>query len=273
MRRKYDKDKLTDINSTGDIKRDLPEKQLAAYGAAALAYNILEDEIDALLYVVTNVPDWLAKEVSSRIHGLDGKTAIIQKAIEKSALDAADQKTAKEAVAEFGEFKKIRDAMIHTRIIDASIGIGLSDRTRGDKAFEVLLSQEALDTLYDHIAALEKELSSLGSLLGAANTLKNAAPDDPNRARYEEAIGVHQAQFRENHRRRRSLKPLPKFPTESELNAAVIRMRDVQTGILMGWFQPWTMPQQRPGLNPGVAATTTGSTLPPLPLRNSNATD
>ncbi len=65
MRRPHKKDTPRDVHSTGDIKKDLTEKQLVAFGAAALAYNIL-----------------------------DGA---------------------------FGEFKKIRDAMVHARVINASI--------------------------------------------------------------------------------------------------------------------------------------------------------
>lgn len=246
MRRPYNKDKPTDAHSTGDVRRDLTEKQLAAFGAACLAYNILEDGIDALLYVVTNIPDWLIKEVTTRIHGLDGKTAIIQKSIEKSGLIATDQKIASESIAVFGEFKKIRDAMIHARVLNAAIGIGLSDRTRGERGFEVLLTEEALNTFYEHIVALEKELSSLGSLLGGTTALRGSSADDPKKSQYEEAVRVHEAQFRENHRRRRSLKPLPKFPDEVQLKAAMLLWNQTQTATLMGWFQPWEpLPQRK----------------------------
>jgi len=81
MKRKPPKAPPTHADSTGDIKADLTQEQLAAFGAAALAYNVLEDQIDALLFIVTRIPDWLFSEVSSRIHGLDGKVAIIQEAV------------------------------------------------------------------------------------------------------------------------------------------------------------------------------------------------
>ena len=186
MRRKQDKP--AKVHSTGDIKKDLTEKQLIAFGAAALAYNILEDQIDALLGVVTNVPDWLIPEVSSRIHGLDGKVAIIHKTLERSGLDSKDAKFAGESLGAFCEFKKIRDAMIYARIINAAIGIGLSEKARGDKAFEILLTEGALNGYYDHVIALEKEFSSLGPLLAGISTLMSAAPDDPKRSQYEEAF-------------------------------------------------------------------------------------
>jgi hypothetical protein len=245
MRRPHHKNKLKNAQRTGDIRKDLTEKQLIAFAAAALAYNVLEDQIDALLHIVTNVPDWLIKEVSSRIHGLDGKTAIIHKALENSDLNLSDRKIACDSVGAFSEFKKIRDAIVHARIIDAAIGIGLSEKTRGEKSFEVLLTEEALIAFYDHVTALGKVLSDLSQLLAGTNTLNSLAPSDPNKSRYEEQILDQRAQFRENHRLRRSLKQLPKFPPESEMNAAVNRWREAQAATQMGWFQQWPTPLPR----------------------------
>jgi hypothetical protein len=247
MRRPYNKDKPTDVHSTGDIKKDFTPKQLAAFGAACLAYNVLEDQIDALLYVVTNVPEWLIREVTTRIHGLDGKTAIIQTAIENSSLSTNNQKGAIDSIATFSYFKKIRDAMIHARIINATIGIGLSNRTRGEKAFEVLLTLEALETFYDHVVALNKELSGLGSWLASTTVLKTSAPNDPNKSRYVEACQVHETQFQEHRRRRRSLKPLPQFPDEAQLRTAVARWSQTNSAaVAEGWMQQWTEPLMRP---------------------------
>src|SRR5215211_92995 len=112
MKRPQKKDRPKDVHSTGDIKRDLTEKQLAAIGAVTLAYNVLEDQIDALMFAVTGIPDWLFPEVSSRIHGLDGKTAIIQAAAGKAGLKPKDLQSFKDALGTFGDFKKNRDAII-----------------------------------------------------------------------------------------------------------------------------------------------------------------
>jgi hypothetical protein len=204
MKRKPPEGTPTHVDGTGDIKADLSQEQLAAFGAATLAYNFLEDQIDALLFVVTRIPEWLFSEVSSRIHGLDGKIAIIQEAIKHSGLDEKDIKLATAAVALFGEFKTHRDAMIHARVINISIGIGRAVKQRGKSPWEILLSTVALNSFYDHIVALEKELSSAGSLINSAITLKQIDAADQNRPRYEEALRVHEAQFRDNHKRRRS---------------------------------------------------------------------
>jgi hypothetical protein len=261
MKRKPPKALPTHADSTGDIKVDLTQEQLAAFGAAALAYNVLEDQIDALLFIVTRIPDWLFSEVSSRIHGLDGKVAIIQEAVSHSGLEANDAKAVTAAVALFGEFKTIRDTMIHARLINVSIGIGRGAKHRGKSPWEVLLSTPALNTFYDHIIALEKELSSAGSLLNSAITLKQIDANDPNRSRYEEALQAHTAQFRESHNRRQSLRSLPKFPDEEELRLAANRLREARVAEQMSWFQHLSQPVQHRGwLWPGVMET-------PLPLK------
>jgi hypothetical protein len=178
------KDIPVDHQSTGNIKSDLTEKQLAAFGAAVLAYNVLEDQIDTLLLVATRIPDWLFPEVSSRIHGLEGKIAIIREAIKQSGLGPNDTKTLTGTIDVFLDFKKTRDTLIHARIINASLGVGRGAKQRGKSPFEILLSASALDVFYDHILALRMELASGGSLLNSAVALKECALDDPNRPRF-----------------------------------------------------------------------------------------
>jgi hypothetical protein len=265
MKRKSRDDTPKGEHSTGDIKADLTEKQLAAFGAAALAYNVLEDQIDALLFFTTRIPDWLFAEVSSRIHGLDGKTAIIQEAIKHSDLNATDTKMLTEAVATFGDFKKTRDAMIHARIINVTTAVGRGAKQRGKSPYEVLLSADALNAFYDHIVALKNELASAAALLNSSITLKLSNSDDPNRPQIEEALRVHQAQYRENRNRRRSMKPLPKFPDEDELRQVANQQREAQIAAQMGWFQPWSAPQRPQQMSAALHAATTGVFGPPLP--------
>jgi hypothetical protein len=234
MRRNAREDTPKDVHSTGNLKADMTEKQLAAFGAAALAYNILEDQIDALLLVATGIREWLFAEVSSRINGLEGKIAIIQKAITCS-LEPDDAKTLTGSVAIFGDLKKTRDAFIHARIINAPLGVGRGANRRGQSPFEVLLSADALDGFYDHVVALQRELSRGGNLFNSATALKQCAAGDPNKPRLEEEIRVHRAQFLQNHRHRLSLKPLPKFPSEEELREAASRLRETQILLRMGY--------------------------------------
>src|SRR6266446_2177330 len=155
MRRPRAKDSKKRVASIVDVKSHLANNQLAAIGAVTLAYNAMEDSIDRMLFVVTGIPDWLFPEVGTRIHGLDGKIAIIKKAAEQLQLDAPELEWIKEALGLFAEFKQNRDAIIHSRIIEPSTGIGISEQRRA-QAFEVLLRTEPLGIFYDHIIALEK---------------------------------------------------------------------------------------------------------------------
>ena len=66
-----------------DIKRDIPQKQLAAIGALALAYNEVEATIDKLFFASTDLPEHLQLEISTRIGGIDGTLEIIKTAAKK----------------------------------------------------------------------------------------------------------------------------------------------------------------------------------------------
>jgi hypothetical protein len=263
MRRSRPKDSKKRIASIVDVKKDLSKDQLAAIGAVALAYNAMEDGIDRILFVVTGIQDWLFPEVSTRIHGLDGKVGIIYHALERAKLEPFDRECIKEALGLFKDFKQNRDAIIHSRIFDPSAGVGISEARRA-QASEVLLSIEALGIFYDHIIALEKELSSAGRLLGSAMALSSLALADRNRAQYEEAVRDHQTQYRESQRQRLALKSMPKFPTERELLEVANLRASVQTAIVMGWFQEPPMPQ-RPSVPRWMAGTTVSDA--PLPLK------
>ena len=67
---------------TGEIEKDLSQKQLALIGSVALAFNEVEKYIDLLFFIVTDLSGELQYEVSTRIGGLDGKCAIIRKGAE-----------------------------------------------------------------------------------------------------------------------------------------------------------------------------------------------
>ena len=86
MKRPHHQDTRKHVDGTGDIKKDLTEKQLAAIGALILAYNKLEDSIESMFGVVTGVKDQMFLEVSSRITSIDIKLEIIKQAGLFSAL-------------------------------------------------------------------------------------------------------------------------------------------------------------------------------------------
>jgi hypothetical protein len=171
MKRKSQKDTPTDIFDPVNIKRDLTSAQLAALAAVTLAYNILEDQIDALLLIATRIPDWLFDEVSSRIDGLGGTVEIILRAIKQTDLPQKDKNDLEASVGLFMDFKQNRDTIIHARLINLSIGIGRGAKRRGTSPLEILVSEDALNRFYDHIVALQNELAAGGRLLNTALTL------------------------------------------------------------------------------------------------------
>jgi hypothetical protein len=264
VRREHKEGKTETFVGIAGIKQ-LTRKQLADLGSAALAFNVLDDQIDTLLSVAINLPDELAQEVTSRIHGIAGKTAILQKALLQSDLDPNDAKAAKESVDYFSLCKVIRDGMIHARIVDATLTIGLSEKGRGKKQFDILLTEEALGRLNEHMEALGNELSSLGTLLSLHKLMRNAPADDPNKERIAKEIQTHQAKYRDRHRHRRSLKPLPRFPKESELQEMANRLREAQAATLMGWYHQWPEPPARRLDHAATYSTGTSLVLPPTP--------
>jgi hypothetical protein len=244
MKRKFREDTPVDVPEPINIKRDLTLGQLAALGAAALAYNILEDQIDSLLQVATRTPDWISDEVSSRINGKEGTVEIIKRAIDHTDLPKADKDALKGLVGAFSFFKGIRDAMIHARLINLSGSIARGANRRGKEPYEVLVSEQALNGFYDHVSALQRELAVGGKLLNTALTLKQIAPDDPNKSQLEEEIEAETVRCRESRKQRQKLKQLPKFPDENELREAVNRRREAVISTIVGYRRPLTSHSQ-----------------------------
>lgn len=271
------KDKPTSILRTGDVKRDLSKEQLAAIGAAAMAYNVLEDQLDELLLAATHVPVWLFPEVGSRINGLEGKVEIIKTAIDEAKriveadLGPSHLGELKRAVEEFMWFKKTRDLIVHARLVNVAAAIAEGLKQRGKTAHEILLTKEALEAYYKHVCALERVYDAGHQMLGAAIAYSESTKVDPYRRQLTELLEMHSAQFQEHLRHRKSLAPLPKFPTEVEIQQAADRWHEALRAELMGWHQPLSIPHRRPNQN--TAAFQQFSTNPEIfsPLAPSQA--
>lgn len=61
-----------------DIKKNLSEPQLAAYGACLLAYNECEAAFDALFFRACSLPPPLWEEIARRIGSVDAKHELIK---------------------------------------------------------------------------------------------------------------------------------------------------------------------------------------------------
>ena len=223
------------VGTTGDIKQDLSEKQLATIGALILAYNKLEDEIENMFSVVTGLKDQMLSEISSRITSIDIKLDIIKAGAKNFSADPKDQECLAELLgtAGFKLLKRYRDAVAHCKLINASIGIGLLFEKQA-KINEVLLSQPALDALYGHIVAMKFELQCATSML-IFSEIMNRDAADPERVSHEAGNAENSARFQWYLIRRQSLPPIPEFPSESEFEAAQIQWQKARQVALMGW--------------------------------------
>lgn len=221
-----------------DIRNDIPQEQLALIGAVALSYNYAENTINRMLYWAIGMPISMHRDIVSRINGVDGKIAIIKSGATEIGIPENIRVFLAETLGEggFGLLKKYRDAVIHARILNNKIGIGELIESKG-RHMEVLLSQAALDGLFNHLEAIRLELAALMLMMFEAFSLKNdASADDPKKSSYEEDIQNYFAQAQSYRTRRLSLPPIPEFPDEAELraleNPAAPAMPEQLLGIL-----------------------------------------
>jgi hypothetical protein len=236
---------------------------LSAIGALALAFNEVEANLDRLFFEVTGLDEHLQLEVSTRIGGIDGKLAIIKRGAEK-ILDNAEFVQLSEMLGKgvFENVKIYRDCVIHARHLNVSTGVGVKV-DRQDQVFDVLLSQNALDTAYILLAALRREIAEAIPLIHGMKLLKKIAADDPKRAPFESVTANHRAQFHQYRSERLALPLLPEFPSESELRAADFQAKQAQTAAVMDWFLSSPMPPPFPPRGAWIGGT--DLVLPILP--------
>ncbi len=242
MKRPHQPTRLPDINGTRDPKLDLDEKQLAAFALAVLYYNILEDAVTGLLFTAQQLAH--PNEIKVRIYKADERVEAVLKVVERIVSEPGDLDRFREALAHFSFLKGHRNTLAHARIINASVGIGLSDEKNG-KRDEILLSVDALVILQAHFIWTERELSAANSLLCGINQFNMLTPSDPRRAKHQEYVDAYRHVFYKNGDTRRRLAPLLDFPSEETLAAAGEAYRAAQQAKLSEWMQPFKRPAKR----------------------------
>jgi hypothetical protein len=254
---------------TGDIRKDYSEKQLAKIGAVALAYNEAEIQIDALIHLAFNLTGPDALELLSRINGVDGKIEIAKSALSELGATPEIQTLVSNSLGKngFQLLKQYRDAVIHARDLDTVSGIATTAVKRG-VLYEVLLSDAALNGLYDRLVIIKDELVEATIIatrlvtIKSMNRLKRQLTDllshthelpDRTKAKSEQAIQAVLSRYREHQTRRLSLPPLPEFPTESELRQAHLQwLTSQQRGQSLLISQRQQPPHPQPMMHPGV---------------------
>jgi hypothetical protein len=236
---------------TFDPRRELDVEQLAALGGVCLAWNDAEAMLDVLLCVCSMVPHAIWREFATRINGIEGKMAIIKAACQNryGIRDGWLHESITNTLDTTSEYRKYRDAIIHSRIIDRLAGVGEMAIRRGDIQ-EVLLTTVALNGLYDHIHALKQELYSLitwfqamthffalddddkvvqrimaDQMAARAAAMREGVPGvlglgrgvSPDKRQIEQEAQFAFSRYHRALDMRRSLAPLPSFPKEFEV--------------------------------------------------------
>jgi hypothetical protein len=147
-----------------DIRKDVPEHVLASIGAVALAYNEAEACLDSVLSFAANLRA-VSLEIISRVNGTDGKVEIIKAAFRTLGADEKIQGLIAISLGQEGFlfFKQCRDAVIHARQINVIANVADTVAKRGQR-YEVLITEDALNGLYERLALVTKELVEMRGL-------------------------------------------------------------------------------------------------------------
>jgi hypothetical protein len=133
----------------------------------------------------------------------------------------------REALDVFQEFTIYRDAINHVRLMNL-MSVGNSD-----------LNLRKGKSVYDHLIALEKELSSAAMLVQSLSVLKSRALVDLTRSSYTKGKRACTSQFRGYGTRRQALPPMPWLPSESDLREVKTKWQQAQVAELMAWLTAW----------------------------------
>ena|ERR1700733_2448918 len=235
------------LKRTGDIRKDLTPNQLAWIGSVTLAFNEVETLLDLILSVCFSLGD-ATHEVTSRINGIDGKIELAKIGIAQLKANDEFRHLLAETLGEngFALLKKLRDRIIHARIIDAATAIARSPAQRG-KFDEILLTEKSLEAVYERLEFTRLELSEADRITTwlwlnvfiepieriSAISPVNRAVAELRKSESESGIKGALSRYQQHQKDRLSLPPLPKFPDESELNAADARaLQDRQDDML-----------------------------------------
>jgi len=200
---------------THSVLHDSEPRRLQMIGAIALQWNFIEDVVDECLQVVLGLVE-LGTDVTSRINGMDGKTAILHKAIKANKFfNDGEKKLLKTAFDAISEYKKYRDGIIHARVPSPSANVALTAPNRGD-AYYIIVATVALELVYQRLELMGDEIVGAYRLLESGSfeeydLISEGGNVDPLKLRASESFQAALALIQEHQSRRLSLQPLPQF--------------------------------------------------------------
>jgi hypothetical protein len=196
-----------------DFLQDVQPRRLQLIGAITLAWNWIDGAVDATLGVALELHPDMWVQVTSRINGMDGKIALLKVALGlqgypplPDGTDPAIRKT----LGAIETNKRLRDGIIHARLIHPEEIIADSAHRRG-MTDEVLLSEDALSSLYNLLSLLVREVDQLVILYYYRWRLSEESEEEP-RQLLAGAFLQARALYLDLQKKREELPPLPEFP-------------------------------------------------------------
>lgn len=162
-------------STTGDIKLDLSQSQLAGVGAIALAWNEVEFAIDCCLYSGLRLSGGSWFDVVGRVQ-LDPKIDLLEIAATDMRLPPEAVERIKRTVGNVRALKVLRNNTVHCRVYNHAEGVGTIGK-RG-KSVEVSLSDKALESLYSRINTLRLELVEILGIFDLYRTGRSVMSDE-----------------------------------------------------------------------------------------------
>ena len=191
---------------------------------------------------MTGLTEATQVDVIASIHGTERKIVVVKQGA-KEILKKTDFVRLGEALGRgfFGKLKTYRDDVIHARHLNPATGLSIRIDFKGE-IWESLVELGRLNTAYDLLVALRKDLEQAIHLINSTRLFSMIADSAPEKARVEAEVTSHRAEFQRCHSEMLALPRLPEFPSESQLQAEEIRWNRERQVALMDWFQPLSQP-------------------------------
>lgn len=200
--------------TTQDIRRDFSQEQLAAIGAVALAFNEVEFMVDVSIYSGEALAaDCLVEDLPKAM--LDQKISRLRKAKNRWQLSERSLTLIERSIDVFGYLKDLRNAVIHSRLFDASSAIG-ERITRKSETQQVLLTEAALGWLYQQLVVLRGEMRCVLAIFDLVRSTETAVQQgliQQDRTDVGPEVEEWCSRLVQGHRDRKNLGKAPDFPS------------------------------------------------------------
>lgn len=195
-----------------DVLNDIDPEKLKLFAAVCMTWNYIETVLDSCLGYALKIDVEMFGEVSSRINGIDGKIALIKKALEVGRVDGSSALSLRKTLNAVEVYKKYRDGVVHVRISSPLLDVADTIQKRG-VTDEVLISNEALEALYQRFSFLGNEMIQLFMLLHHC-AMADIATTEHRKRQDEERAQQSLARLLSYQTQREALPPFPKFPDD-----------------------------------------------------------